>query len=145
MTPSGFLHSENSISPLDITILLVFIIARVCDISLVVAAIKQKSDWDKTPLLVLPWLIINALEMTLKVVSFIAKLEKLEFSFSAHLILYFQTRIIYQFVLDHYHDVIILRIPTRQDGYICLHFNISLYWCFNGSPHFLLLNHLSIP
>ena len=85
MTPSGFLHSENSISPLDITILLVFIIARVCDISLVVAAIKQKSDWDKTPLLVLPWLIINALEMTLKVVSFIAKLEKLEFSFSAHL------------------------------------------------------------
>ena len=82
MTPSGFLHSENSISPLDITILLVFIIARLCDISLVVAAIKQKSDWDKTPLLVLPWLIINALEMTLKVVSFIAKLEKLEFSFS---------------------------------------------------------------
>ena len=85
MTPSGFLHSENSISPLDITILLVFIIARLSDISLVVAAIKQKSDWDKTPLLVLPWLIINALEMTLKVVSLIAKISLLKFNFKAHL------------------------------------------------------------
>ena len=144
MTPSGFLHSENSISPLDITILLVFIIARLCDISLVVAAIKQKSDWDKTPLLVLPWLIINALEMTLKVVSFMAKFVTLKFNLRIE-ILYFQIKIIYQFILDHYHDVIILRIPTRQDGYICLYFNISLHWCFNGSPHFLLFNHLSIP
>ena len=69
MTPSGFLHSEYSISPMDITILLVFIIARICDILLIVAAIKQKSDWDKTPLLALPWLVINALELTLKVVG----------------------------------------------------------------------------
>jgi len=53
---------------MDITILLVFIIARICDILLIVAAIKQKSDWDKTPLLALPWLVINALELTLKVV-----------------------------------------------------------------------------
>merc|ERR1712223_2285098 len=68
MTPSGFLHSEYSISPMDITILLVFTIARICDILLIVAAIKQKSDWDKTPLLALPWLVINALELTLKVV-----------------------------------------------------------------------------
>ena len=70
MTQSGFLHSEYPISPLDVTILLVFIIARFCDILLIVAAVKQKSDWDKTPLLPLPWLVINALELTLKVVSF---------------------------------------------------------------------------
>ena len=57
------------ISALDVTILLVFIIARLCDVLLIVAAMKQKSDWDKTPLLVLPWLIINALELSLKVVS----------------------------------------------------------------------------
>ena len=68
MTQSGFLHPEYPISPLDVAILLVFIIARLCDILLIVAAVKQKSDWDKTPLLALPWLVINALEVTLKVV-----------------------------------------------------------------------------
>jgi len=68
MTQSGFLHPEYPISPLDVAILLVFIIARLCDILLIVAAVKQKSNWDKTPLLALPWLVINALEVTLKVV-----------------------------------------------------------------------------
>lgn len=58
----------NPISAFDVAYLLLFIIARLCDFALVAAALKQKSNWDKTPLLVLPWLIINALELCLKVV-----------------------------------------------------------------------------
>ena len=73
LTFSGFnVWSEDNIpiSGFDITYLLLFIIARLCDVFLMVAAVKQKSDWDKTPLLALPWLIINALELCLKVVSY---------------------------------------------------------------------------
>ena len=71
LTFSGFnLWSEgNPISAFDVAYLLLFIIARLCDFALVAAALKQKSNWDKTPLLVLPWLIINALELCLKVVN----------------------------------------------------------------------------
>ena len=71
LTSSGFdLWAEDrEITALDLSYLFLFIISRGCDVLLIIAALKQKSDWDKTPLCVVPWLVVNALELCLKVVS----------------------------------------------------------------------------